>query len=29
MFKRKIEEELLNWKNNPRHKPLVIHSGVF
>lgn len=27
MYKRKIEDILLNWKNNPRHKPLVI-KGV-
>ena len=24
MYRRKIESLLLDWKNNPNHKPLVI-----
>ena len=24
MLKRKIEQSLLNWKNTPNHKPLII-----
>ena len=24
MFKRKIYDEILKWKNTPKHKPLII-----